>query len=108
LASCSLLYRFVQARQEAAFFKSKSVRVLLSAGVAGGYAEYARLLAQHMGNHLAGKPDFIVQSIPGAGGLLATNYLYSQAPRMGPRSGSSIPRCRWRRSSVPRGRVSMR
>jgi tripartite-type tricarboxylate transporter receptor subunit TctC len=61
--------------QEAAFFKSKSVRILLSAGVAGGDAEYARLLAQHMGNHLAGKPDFIVQSVPGAGGLLATNYL---------------------------------
>jgi tripartite-type tricarboxylate transporter receptor subunit TctC len=66
--------------QDAAFFKGRTIRILLSAGVAGGYAEYAHLLAQHMGNHLAGKPDFIVQSMPGAGGLLATNYLYSQAP----------------------------
>jgi tripartite-type tricarboxylate transporter receptor subunit TctC len=80
--------------QDAAFFKGKTIRILLSAGVAGGYAEYARLLAQHMGNHLAGKPDFIVQSMPGAGGLLATNYLYSQAPEDGTTIGiihSTVP-----------------
>jgi len=76
------------------FFKGKTIRILLSAGVTGGYAEYARLLAQHMGNHLAGKPDFIVQSMPGAGGLLATNYLYSQAPQDGTTIGiihSTVP-----------------
>src|SRR5262245_17667418 len=76
------------------FFKGKTIRILLSAGVAGGYAEYARLLAQHMGNHIAGKPDFIVQSMPGAGGLLATNYLFAQAPADGTTIGlihSSVP-----------------
>jgi len=65
------------------FFKGKQIRIIISAGVAGGYAEYARLLATHMGNHIAGKPDFIVQSMPGAGGLLATNYLYGPAPQDG-------------------------
>jgi tripartite-type tricarboxylate transporter receptor subunit TctC len=65
------------------FFKGKQIRLIISAGVAGGYAEYARLLAAHMGNHVPGKPDFIVQSMPGAGGLLATNYLFSQAPQDG-------------------------
>jgi len=76
------------------FFRGKQIRILLSAGVAGGYAEYGRLLAQHMGNHIAGKPDFIVQSMPGAGGLLAANYLYSQAPADGTTIGlihSSLP-----------------
>lgn len=76
------------------FFKGKQIRILISAGVSGGYVEYARLLAQHMGNHLEGKPDFIVQSMPGAGGLLATNYLYSQAPQDGTTIGlihSSVP-----------------
>jgi len=80
--------------QGAAFFKGKTIRILLSAGVAGGYAEYARLLAQHLGDHLAGKPDFIVQSMPGAGGLLAANYLYSQAPQDGTTIGiihSTLP-----------------
>ena len=82
------------AAEDAPFFKGKTIRILLSAGVTGGYAEYARLLAQHMGEHLAGKPDFIVQSMPGAGGLLATNYLYSQAPQDGTVMGiihSTVP-----------------
>jgi tripartite-type tricarboxylate transporter receptor subunit TctC len=82
------------AQDAAPFFKGKQVRILISAGVAGGYNEYARLLATHMGNHLPGKPDFIVQSMPGAGGLLATNYLYAQAPQDGTTIGlihSSVP-----------------
>jgi tripartite-type tricarboxylate transporter receptor subunit TctC len=80
--------------EDAPFFKGKTIRILLSAGVTGGYAEYARLLAQHLGNHLAGRPDFVVQSMPGAGGLLATNYLYSQAPQDGTTMGiihSTLP-----------------
>src|SRR5947209_17339854 len=75
-------------------FKGKTIRILLSAGVAGGYAEYGRLLSQHMGTHIAGKPDFIVQSMPGAGGLLATNYLFAQAPQDGTTIGlihSTVP-----------------
>ena len=47
-----------------------------------------------MGNHIPGKPDFIVQSMPGAGGLLATNYLYAQAPQDGTTIGlihSTVP-----------------
>jgi tripartite-type tricarboxylate transporter receptor subunit TctC len=62
--------------------------------VAGGYAEYARTLADHMGAHIAGRPNFIVQSMPGAGGLLAANYLYAQAPADGLTIGvvhSSVP-----------------
>src|SRR5262249_28817496 len=82
------------AQDAAPFYKGKTIRILLSAGVAGGYAEYGRLLATHMSDHLAGKPDFIVQSMPGAGGLLATNYLYSTAPQDGTTLGlihSSVP-----------------
>src|SRR5215475_1353886 len=76
------------------FYKGRQIRIVISAGVSGGYNEYARLLAAHMGNHIAGKPDFIVQSMPGAGGLLATNYLFAQAPQDGTTIGlihSSVP-----------------
>ena len=47
-----------------------------------------------MPNHIPGKPDMIVQSMPGAGGLLATNYLYAQAPQDGTAIGlihSTVP-----------------
>jgi tripartite-type tricarboxylate transporter receptor subunit TctC len=84
----------VSAQEAAPFYRGKTIRIVISTGVAGGYAEYARLLADHMGAHIAGQPGFIVQSMPGAGGLLAANYLYAQAPQDGTTFGivhSSIP-----------------
>src|SRR5436305_11319209 len=83
-----------QAQDDVAFFKGKTLRIVISTGVAGGYAEYARALAEHMGRHIAGEPRFMVQSMPGAGGLAATNYLFSQAPQDGTTIGivhSTIP-----------------
>jgi tripartite-type tricarboxylate transporter receptor subunit TctC len=80
--------------QDAPFYKGKIIRIVISTGVAGGYAEYARVLAEHMGRHIAGNPSFIVQSMPGAGGLTATNYLYTQAPQDGTTIGlihSTVP-----------------
>ena len=76
------------------FYRGKTIRIVISTGVAGGYAEYARVIAEHMGRHIAGAPHFIVQSMPGAGGLLAANYLYVQAPQDGTTIGivhSSVP-----------------
>jgi tripartite-type tricarboxylate transporter receptor subunit TctC len=78
----------------AAFYKGKIIRIVISAGVAGGYMEYARTLAEFMGNHIDGRPSFIVQSMPGAGGFNATNYLFTQAPQDGTTIGmvhSTIP-----------------
>ncbi len=65
------------------FYKGKTIRIVISTGVAGGYMEYARALARHLTPHLAGNPGFVVESMPGAGGLLAANYLYANAPRDG-------------------------
>src|SRR4051794_16380656 len=36
-----------------------------------------------MGRHLPGNPTFIVQHMPGAGGLIAANHTYNNAPRDG-------------------------
>src|SRR4051812_14868807 len=83
LLVCLLATTSVAAQESQPFYKGKTVRLLLSAGVAGGYAEYARLLSRHWGNHIAGQPGFIVESMPGAGGLVAAGYLYNQAPKDG-------------------------
>jgi tripartite-type tricarboxylate transporter receptor subunit TctC len=90
----ALVLSWAARAEEAAFYRGKTIRIVISTGVAGGYAEYARLLADHMGAHIAGGPSFIVQSMPGAGGLLAANYLYGQAPQDGTTLGmvhSSVP-----------------
>jgi tripartite-type tricarboxylate transporter receptor subunit TctC len=76
------------------FYKGKTLRIVISTGVAGGFAEYARLISEHIGRHIAGQPHVIVQSMPGAGGLLAANYLYTQAPQDGTTIGivnSTVP-----------------
>jgi len=83
-----------QTQESAPFYRGKTIRIVISTGVAGGYAEYARVIAEHMGRHIAGNPSFIVQSMPGAGGLQAANYLFTQAPQDGTTIGivhSSVP-----------------
>src|SRR5437762_12750097 len=71
----------VAAQAAAPFYKGKTIRIVISTGVAGGSAEYARLLADHMGAHIAGRPGPIRQSMPGAGALMANTTLYTQAPQ---------------------------
>lgn len=73
-----------QARaQSETFFAGKDIRILIGAGVGGTYGLYAQLAARHMRDHIPGKPNLIVQSMPGAGGLVGLNYSYNVAPKDG-------------------------
>jgi tripartite-type tricarboxylate transporter receptor subunit TctC len=71
------------AQEAAPFYQGKTVRLVISVGVAGGFGEYARTLAEHLSRNIPGQPHIVVQSMPGAGGLLATNHLYNQAAQDG-------------------------
>ncbi len=58
--------------------------VIYVAGTAGGGIDlHARLLARHLGRHIAGHPTVTVQVMPGAGGVRAADYLARVAPRDG-------------------------
>ncbi len=65
------------------FYKDKSVTLIVSAGAGGGYSVYARSFARHVNRHIPGKPNMIVQNMPGAGGIKASNFLYATAPKDG-------------------------
>jgi tripartite-type tricarboxylate transporter receptor subunit TctC len=65
------------------FYRSKRLTLTVGYGPGGGYDVFARLAARHMGKYLPGNPQIIVQNMPGAGSLIATNYLYSVAPKDG-------------------------
>jgi tripartite-type tricarboxylate transporter receptor subunit TctC len=71
------------AQTDEGFYKNKTVHLVLSTGVGGGYAAYGRLMARYMEGHLPGKPNILVESMPGAGGLRAANFLTHQAPKDG-------------------------
>ena len=42
-----------------------------------------RIVARHMGRHIPGKPNFVVQNQPGAGGIAGANLLYNSAEKDG-------------------------
>ena len=65
------------------FYKGKQMTVIVGSAPGGGYDATARLFARFMGNHMPGKPNMIVQNMPGAGSLTATNNLYNLAPKDG-------------------------
>ena len=71
------------AADTAAFFKGKTVTMVVPAGAGGSYDLYTRILARHFDRHIPGKPNIVVTNMPGAGGARAAGYLYNKAPRDG-------------------------
>ena len=72
-----------KAETVAEFYKAKQITIIVGYGTGGAYDLYARLLSRHMGQFLPENPKILVQNMPGAGSLRATNYLYSVAPANG-------------------------
>jgi len=76
------------------FYRDKQIRLVLSAGPGGGYAAYAQAFAPYFAKYLPGKPDIVIQNMPGGGGLRAMQYFAKVAPRDGSVLGlvhSSVP-----------------
>jgi tripartite-type tricarboxylate transporter receptor subunit TctC len=65
------------------FYRGKTVRIIVGFGVGDGFDIYARLLTRFMASHIPGEPTVIVQNMPGAGSLVALNYVNNAAPRDG-------------------------
>lgn len=61
----------------------KSVQLIIGSGVGGGFDLLGRTVARHIGKHIPGKPTVVPQNMPGAGSLLAANYIYNAAPKDG-------------------------
>jgi tripartite-type tricarboxylate transporter receptor subunit TctC len=65
------------------FYRNRTITILVGFTAGGGYDLYARLLGRHMGRHVPGNPAIMVQNMPGAGSLKATQFVYSMAPKDG-------------------------
>jgi tripartite-type tricarboxylate transporter receptor subunit TctC len=65
------------------FYKKARVKIVVSSTPGGGYDSYARTLARHLPRHVPGNPKIFVQNKPGAGGVVAANYLYGVASQDG-------------------------
>ncbi|MFB3060551.1 MAG: Bug family tripartite tricarboxylate transporter substrate binding protein [Candidatus Binatia bacterium] len=61
------------------FYKGKVLRFIVAASPGGGYDTYTRTIARHIGKYIPGNPTSIVQTMPGAGHLIAAHYIYKRA-----------------------------
>ncbi|MEA2906666.1 MAG: hypothetical protein QOI12_4053 [Alphaproteobacteria bacterium] len=69
------------------FYKGKSVALTVSSSAGGGYDTLARTVARFLGRHVPGQPAIIVKNMAGAGGIVATNFLYNNAEKDGSHIG---------------------
>ena len=61
------------------FYQGKTVTVVVGTSAGTVYDLYARLIAQFLAKHIPGSPNVIVQNMPGAGSVIAANYVYGIA-----------------------------
>lgn len=66
------------------FYKDrKEMAMVVGSAPGGGYDGYARMVARYLTKYLPGNPTFVVNNMPGAGGVRAANYIYNVAPKDG-------------------------
>ena len=65
------------------FYKGKTVAMVVSSAAGGGYDYLARTIAKHMFVHIPGKPAMVVRNMPGAGGVIAANFVAGNAGKDG-------------------------
>lgn len=65
------------------FYRGKTVSLVVSTAAGSGYDFGARVLGRHLGRHIPGNPNVIVQNRPGGGGRTGTAFVYSVAPKDG-------------------------
>jgi tripartite-type tricarboxylate transporter receptor subunit TctC len=76
---------------QAPYYQGKTITIVVGTVAGDLYDLYARALAQFMGKHIPGNPNIIVQNMPGAGHMIAANYLYSVAKPDGLTLGAISP-----------------
>ena len=76
-------FSFAQAQTPEAFYKGKTIDMMVGSEAGSGYDAYARLVANHMGKHIPGNPNVVPKNMEGAGSLRLANWLYNVAPKDG-------------------------
>jgi tripartite-type tricarboxylate transporter receptor subunit TctC len=69
-------------------FAGRTVTIVVGYKPGGGYDATARLLARHLPKHIPGRPNVIVQNMPGGNSIIAANHVYNVAKPDGLTIGS--------------------
>lgn len=87
IPAIALLAVPAQADPVADYYKGKTITVVSSGGAGGAHGAYAQLISKRIGEFIPGRPNVIVQYMPGAGGNKAMNYLYNVTAQDGTNIG---------------------
>src|SRR5689334_16785872 len=74
-----LMLRPSIASAQSDFFKGKQMKIVVGASAGAASDLYARVVAHHLPKEIPGKPEIIVQNMPGGGSITAANYVYGVA-----------------------------
>jgi tripartite-type tricarboxylate transporter receptor subunit TctC len=73
-----------------AFYRGKTVRLVVAFSPGGGFDTYSRIIGRHLGKHIPGKPSVVVDNMTGAGGIIQANFMYQKAKPDGLTIGNNI------------------
>jgi tripartite-type tricarboxylate transporter receptor subunit TctC len=79
LACFGLVLISSNAAGQAPYYRGKTIRILVGYPAGSLHDLWARLVAPQLTKNIAGNPDTVVQNMPGAGSMTATNYIYGVA-----------------------------
>jgi tripartite-type tricarboxylate transporter receptor subunit TctC len=69
----------VNALAQAPFYQDKTLRIVAGYGAGSVDDAWTRMIAQYLVKYIPGNPNIIVQNMPGAGAMIAANYVYKVA-----------------------------
>ena len=82
-ATAVLLGGTLSSAMAADFYAGKQISLVVGAPAGGGYDLLGRVVSRHIGKHIPGAPGIIVQNMPAANSIAATNHLANVALRDG-------------------------
>ena len=69
------------------FYAGKTIKIITGGNAGGGYDTHSRLIAAHLGSHIPGHPDILVQNMPEGSGIGAANYVFNVSKKDGTEIG---------------------
>ena len=76
---CAVILLGSRLEAQSDFYQGKQLKIVVGASAGAASDLYARVVAQHLPKQILGKPEVILQNMPGGGSMTAANYVYSVA-----------------------------
>lgn len=83
ISASAILAGAAHAQAPEAFFKDKTIRIMVGHSAGGGFDAYARLAAEMLKKHVPGLAGTVVENKPGGGGMVAAAFFYAVGSKDG-------------------------